>query len=66
MAGAMTNERKRRLSARMKTEADLMTCPVCARRAAMVVKLVGDKHHVWCQWIDRGKCESTPDNDTRS
>lgn len=65
MAGAMSNERKRRLSDRAKGEADLMACPVCKRRAAMVVRQMGERFYAWCQWIDRGRCQSTPENDSR-
>lgn len=62
----MSNEGKRSLSAAMKRESEATRCPVCGRASGLVMRLVGDRHRTWCQWIDRGLCESKPGvNDTR-
>lgn len=62
---AMNSYQKARLRERMKHEADATACPVCSRRSAMVIRLIGETHRTWCQWIDRGLCRSTAENDTR-
>jgi hypothetical protein len=63
---AMSREGKQSLSAAMKREADATQCPVCERRSALVMRLVGERHRTWCQWIERGLCESVSGvNDTR-
>lgn len=61
----MKHYQRVRLSERMKRLAQENACPVCHRGSAMVIRLLGEEHHTWCRWIDRGLCTSTPANDTR-
>ncbi len=61
----MSTERKQRLGEAMRRTAEANTCPVCKRRSAIANRLIGERYRLWCIWIDRGKCTSTPENDTR-
>lgn len=51
----MSNEAKRRLGDKMKSEADTMRCPKCHRGAALVADW--GSRTVWCRWEPKGLCD---------
>lgn len=62
----MKDYQKQRLSEAMRRTADNSRCPRCGRGAAMVMRQdANDRHYTQCRWISQGKCEATPETDTR-